>query len=122
MFGGAKNTIKDRIAQLIDAVCEEFPQEAQPEKLQDFYKEFINGFTSTHVPLRFLPLISSRLPGGPLLVQGIPSKGEPAFRDRKTGETILGVDPNGKILVKTMIDTIVALAKQKGASTQASTS
>lgn len=112
--------IKKRVEEIITDICSEMPQNLPPEELERFYKEFVEGVILVHVPLSFLTTISSRLPGQPIIVKGIPIGNEPVFRDRRTGDNFLGVNDSGKLLIRTMINAIIMLVKEKKENTQKS--
>ena len=104
--------VKRRLEESMIDLCKEMPV-LPPEKLEEFYKEFVEGVILVHTPLRLLSFISSRLPGEPILMKGIPSKGEAVFRDRKSEENLLGANESGKLLIKTMVNAVIDLSTRK---------
>jgi hypothetical protein len=98
--------VKRRIERAIRELCIELTE--------DSYKELVDGYLETKIPLELLMNISSLLPGQPILAE-IPGKMEGFFV--KKGEelkTIVGLNESGKKLVTCMVNAV----KERGKETK----
>ena len=95
--------VKRRIERAVHELCADLNE--------DSYKELVDGYLETKIPLELLINISKSLPGQPMLAE-IPGKTEGFFVKRdKELKTIVGLNEAGKKLVNCMVDAVRGRSK-----------